>query len=74
MRGRWRREVGTLRFKEEGPTGRPETDTLVPRERVWNEPPSRLEENEDPEEGQRYEGPRRILHTGSRDSVSNTSV
>ena len=51
-----------------GPKGRPENGTSVPRERVWSESPSRHGENDGPKEGQRYEGPRRNLHTGSRDS------
>ena len=40
-----------------------EAGTSVPRERVWSEPPSRLEEDDGPGHGRRYESPRRILHT-----------
>ena len=59
--GKWDRPI-------QGERAYGEAGTSVPRERVWSKPPSRLEEDEGPGQGQRYEIPRRILHTGSRDS------
>ena len=46
-KGWWQQEIGTRQFKVDGPTGRPKTGTLVPRERAWSETPSRLEEKEE---------------------------
>ena len=44
--GKWDRPI-------QGERAYGEAGTSVPRERVWNEPPSLLEEDEDPGQGQR---------------------